>query len=264
MLENDGEHVAVVALGSGPARKLYDANAGPNNITSIVVLGDQLYWGDSESGPLTDSEIWRAPKDGNGVPRVVYRGAASGQELVDVSSLTSDGTRLYAADGFQGRVVAIEADGRKVIQIGPMRYGGGFELARLNTLAVLGDVIFVAQSAAKTSAFPTDVSMEPRIQCHAVAEPDAPWRDCLQSVPLTGNAPIAIAAGDGTVFVAQRNTIYSIPSAGGAVSRFSDQIFHEIGGLAYRDRTLYVTDNMGPDGLRPDRGFARLLRVDLQ
>jgi hypothetical protein len=263
--DSDDEYVAVVALGSGPARKLYDAaQPGPNYVTSVAVIGEHLYWGDGASGPLTDSEIWRAPKNGNGLARLVYRGAVSGQELVDVWSLTSDDTRLYAADAFQGRVLAMDTNGRDVVQIGPMRYGGGFELARENTLAVLGGTLFVAQSAVKTSGLPTDAPMQPRIQCHPVDEIASPWVDCLESVPLNATDPIAIAAGDGTVFVGQKDTIYSIPSSGGAVSQFRDPILHKIAGLAYRDQALYVTDNMGPDGLRPEPRWARLLRVDLR
>ena len=132
---HDGnDYVAAVALASGPARKLYDPKPQPDNVTGVALVGDDVYWGDAESGALTDSEIWRAPKNGNGTPEVIYRGAASGQQLVDVWSLASDGTRLYVADAFQGRVLAVEGDSGKVAQIGPMRYGGGLViLSRIYT-----------------------------------------------------------------------------------------------------------------------------------
>jgi hypothetical protein len=259
-----GSHVAIVALESGHAKMLYRSSAARSNITSVAVLGDYLYWGDSESGPLTDSEIWRAPKDGRGIAEVVYRGAERGQGLVDVWSLVSDGTRLYVADAFQGRVLTFEPRLGSVEQIGPMRYGGGFEGARANALALLGDTLFVAQSAAKTSRLPVEGPLLPRIQCHAVTERVSPWAECLKGLALAGGDPLSIATGDGTVFVAQGGTIYSTPATGGPVARLTDPIFHAIAGLAYRDRALYVSDNMGADGVRPAQLWARVLRVDLR
>ena len=136
-----------VPLGGGAAVPVY-SNVGPSP-SALVVAGSDLIWIDANSGPTTDTQILKAPKDGSGKPIPIYTGANVGQPIVDGYGLAFDGAKLYTADEVQGRVHGLNFDGSNLAQIGPNRYTGFFETEHINTIAESGGILYVADSGCK-------------------------------------------------------------------------------------------------------------------
>lgn len=88
-------------------------------VFGVTVIGADVFWGDAQSGPVTDTQIFKAPKSVGGPVTAIYTGAFSGQPIVDITGLETDGTRLYSADAVQGRVHSLNPDGSGITQDRP-------------------------------------------------------------------------------------------------------------------------------------------------
>lgn len=104
---SDTQSIFSLPIGGGKVSRLYPA-FNPNEIT---IIGSNLFWIDPNSGPITDTQILRAPKSGAGPITAIYTGSLVGQPIVDGVGITTDGVKLYTADEVQGRVHRLSPDG---------------------------------------------------------------------------------------------------------------------------------------------------------
>ncbi len=94
---NPGANILSVPVAGGAITPLYTYTGGAVSPLGITVLGSSLYWIDPNSGPFTDPEILKAPKDGSGPVSRIMTGSSLGFPfgVLDGSGITTDGTRLY-------------------------------------------------------------------------------------------------------------------------------------------------------------------------
>jgi len=126
---NATNNAAVFSLsrGGGSVTQLYSHwGSSACCANGVTVVGSNVFWIDPNSGPVTDTQIFSAPKAGGGPVTAIYTGSAVGQPIVDGSDITNDGSKLYTADYVQGRVHSLNTDGSGLVQVGPNRYGGFF------------------------------------------------------------------------------------------------------------------------------------------
>jgi hypothetical protein len=215
---------------------LYGGLTSPNDITTI---GSQLFWIDANSGPITDTQILKAPKSGGGSITAIYTGALVGQPIVDGSGITTDGTRLYTADEVQGRVHRLNPDGSGLTQLGGNRYGGFFDREHFNSIAVNDGIVYIADQG--KSGFS---DTPPRVQ-------SIPVGGGSFSTLFTGDSatfsPNGIAVGSDTIFLTNRNQILEMPLTGGTPTLLvSDPRFStHLAGLTFFNDALYVADGAG-------------------
>jgi hypothetical protein len=228
-------HIYTVPLAGGPATHLYAAQ-GP---IQVALLGTNVFWIDPNSGPATDTQIWRAPADGSGTPAAIYTGAYSGQPIVDGSGLASDGVYLYAADEYGGAVWRLSADGSGLTQVAPARFSPGFAYEHLNTLTADQGTLYIAGYGQATYGVPPAVVRVPAT--------GGSYTTLASSSPLVH--PVAVAVGNGMVYVTDdgyTNTIWQVPVTGGAPSVYlSGAPFQQLGGLCWVNGDLYVSDSTG-------------------
>jgi len=252
----DSNTVYSLPASGGTATSLYAAPAGSpsTNIFGVAVIGANVFWGDAQSGPVTDSQIFRAPKTGGGPATAIYTGAFVGEPIVDITGLETDGTKLYSADAVQGRVHSLNPDGSGLTQIGPNRYGGFFAGAHQNSIAVGDGLVFVGESGIPTAAGCFGVC-NPGVYAHSASTLTGPFSALLAAPTFSGDGVRGIAYGDGTVFATQGDTIYLIDPAGGLLDTLKDSDFHDLRGVTYDAGALYVVDQFA--------GSGRILRVAL-
>lgn len=234
----------------GTATSLYSTTY----IFGVAVIGANVFWGDAQSGPVTDSQIFRAPKTGGGPVTAIYTGSSVGEPIVDIMGLETDGAKLYSADAVQGRVHSLNPDGSGLTQIGPNRYGGFFAGAHQNSIAVGDGMVFIGESGIPTASGCSGLC-NPGVYAHSASSPSGSFSTLLAGPTFSGDGVRGIAYGDGTVFATQGDTIYLIDPAGGLLDTLNDSAFHDLRGLTYDDGALFVVDQFA--------GSGRILRVAL-
>lgn len=232
-----GQFIVSVPIEGGTATTLYTAF----NPHQLALIGSDIFWIDPNSGPVTDTQILRAPKDGSGPVTAIYTGAFVGQPIVDGSGLTTDGAKLYSADEVQGRVHSLNPDGSGLFQLGS-RYGGFFDTEHLNTIFHSEGALFIADFGKAGSFIPKVVS---------IPAAGGSFTTHYEGSPFV--TPVDIAVGNEAVFVADlsANTIWIMPITGGTptvpvlgppTAFVSGAPFVQIIGLTFFDNDLYVTD----------------------
>ena len=111
-----------IPITGGAATRLYSSpwtSTGGCCAVSVAVIGNDLFWIDPNSGPITDTQILRAPKSGGGPVTAIYTGAFVGQPIVDGLGLTTDSVELFTADAVQGRVHSLNPDGSDLTFLAP-------------------------------------------------------------------------------------------------------------------------------------------------
>ena len=257
-IASDGSTVFVQDAGTvyslpssgGTATSLYSGSY----IFGVTVIGANVFWGDAQSGPITDSQIFRAPKTGGGPATAIYTGAFVGEPIVDIMGLETDGVKLYSADAVQGRVHSLNPDGSGLTQIGPNRYGGFFAGAHQNSIAVGDGMVFIGESGIPTASGCSGLC-NPGVYAHSASTLTGPFSTLLGAPTFSGDGVRGIAYGDGTVFATQGDTIYLIDPAGALLDTLKDSDFHDLRGLTYDAGVLYVVDQFS--------GSGRILRVAL-
>ncbi len=237
----NGNRIFVVPIGGGAATELPATVAtnlypSPCCVVGLTRLGSSLFWIDPNGDPDATA-IFKVSTSGGAVTKI-YSGFATGQPIVDGVGIATDGTKLYTTDDVQGRVDSLNPDGSSITQLGS-RFGGFFFGEHFNTLAVSGGTIFIVDPG------------------NALVGPTQP---VLVSIPATGGtfvtmfsggplvAPLAVAVGNGKVFIADPgagNTIWQVPIAGGTPTALvSGAPFVQLttNGLIFFNNALYVTD----------------------
>jgi hypothetical protein len=246
----DASTVYSLPSSGGTATSLYSGSY----IFGVAVIGANVFWGDAQSGPVTDSQIFRAPKTGGGPATAIYTGAFVGEPIVDIMGLETDGTKLYSADAVMGGVHSLNPDGSGLTQIGPYRYGGFFAGAHQNSIAVGDGMVFIGESGVPTASGCSGLC-NPGVYSHSASTLTGSFSTLVAGPTFSGDGVRGIAYGDGTVFATQGDTIYLIDPAGGLLDTLTDSAFHDLRGVTFDDGALYVVDQFG--------GSGRILRVAL-
>lgn len=218
--------------GQGGKSILLYTSPGPGQ---MLVIGKELFWIDPNSGPDRDTQILRAPKQGGGPVRPIYKGSERGQPIVDGSGLTTDGRRLYSADMVQGRVHTLRLDGRGLNQLGPKRYQGFFETGHPNTIAQSEGKLFVVSSGRKNVMLP-QVAVIP-------TRGGASFSVLHSGKPFV--TPVDVAVGRGVIFVADAgaNVVWRLPVDGGTPKpAFTEPKLVGLTSIALIRDTLFVVD----------------------
>lgn len=244
-------------MGGGSLTPLYTAPVGSpsTNIFGVTVIGADVYWGDSQSGPITDSQIFRAPKTGGGPVTAIYTGSSVGEPIVDITGLETDGTKLYTADAVQGHVHSLNPDGSGLTQIGPNRYGGYFTGAHQNSIAVGEGMVFVGESGVPTASGCSGYC-NPGVYSHSATTLTGAFSTLLAAPTFSGDGVRGIAFGDGKVFATQGASIYLLdPTTSGLLDTLTAPEFHDLRGITYDGGDLYVVDQFA--------GSGRIFRIGL-
>ena len=227
-----------VPFGGGAVTTLYSNLVSPEGIS---VIGQNIYWIDPNSGPITDTQILTASKTGGGAITAIYTGSLVGQPIVDGVGLTTDGTKLYAADEVQGNVFSLNPNGSGLTQLGGSRYSGYFNTEHWNSIAVSGGLVYVADSGSSGVISPEVVSIPATGGSFTTLSSGSPFV-----------SPYGIAVGGNTIYIADHGTdsIWSVPITGGTPSLYaSDPQFQSLYNLTYFDGALYAADSgNGTDG----------------
>jgi len=224
-----------IPVQGGPITTLYtNADVHMPSPLSLAVIGNDLFWIDPNSGPVTDTQIFRAPKAGGGPVTAIYTGVFVGQPIVDGSGLTTDGVKLYTADEVQGRIDSLSIDGSGLVQLAS-RYGGFFNTEHLNTITSSDGILYIADSGGP---------FVPQIA--SMSASGGPVTTLFAGPPL--KQPRAIVVGNGTIFVADAgaNTIWKMPITGGQpTALLAGGPFTLLNGLAFFNGTLFIADAGG-------------------
>ena len=249
----NGNAILSVPIGGGAATTLY-ASATPCCVVGLTRIGASLFWIDPNGDPDATA-IFRGTSSGGAITKI-YSGFAAGQPIVDGVGVATDGTKLYTTDDVQGRVNSLNPDGSAMTLLGS-RYGGFFYGEHFNTLAENGGTLFIVD--------PGNQQVGPyQPQLLEIPATGGSFTTIVQGAPLV--TPIAVAAGDGKIFIADPgagNTIWSVPIAGGTPTALvSGAPFVQLGanGLVFFNHALYVTDN-GNSGA--EDGPGAIYRVSL-
>ncbi len=225
----------------GAVWKLFQA-FNPNGLTAD---SDHVYWVYPNSGPATDTQVWRGRRDGSGTPEAIFTGSesVSGMELIrDASGIAVSraGDELVVIDQVGGAVIALPMDGRGGQALVGTRYGGGFDTEHMQSIArdELGG--YVIAGAGKADA------VMPVILRKSLG--------ILETSELWSGAPLVEPRGitcDGRViFVSDPgagNAIWGLPVDGGPLRRLLIRGIEPVrfGGLTFSgegNNELYVTD----------------------
>ena len=245
-LASDGSNLFVSGVGSGSSQYLFQvpATGGAASILynalspwEVARVGTNLFWIDPNAGPVTDTEILRAPSDGSGSEAPVYVGSQAGQPIVDGCGLTSDGSVLYASDQVNGSVWRLNPDGSGLTQLGGNRYSGGFSTEHSSAITVYQGLLYLVDSG-KLAVSPQVVS---------IATNGSSFTTLASGAPFVG--PSGVAVGNGMIYVSDpgaSNTIWQLPLGGGTPTPLiSGAPFIHLAGLVFIDGTLYVADAGG-------------------
>jgi hypothetical protein len=208
----------------------------------VTVVGPNLFWIDPNSGPVTDTQIFSAPKIGGGSSTAIYTGSLVGQPIVDGSDIASDGSKLYTADYVQGRIDSLNTNGSGLVQLGPNRYGGFFNEENLNKITVADGTLFVADDG--RAEFP---DTPPRIESIPTAGATS-FTELFDGPVGTTRAWAGITSIGSVLYLTEGSDILDIPMSGGIPVLFlTDPRFGTLQGITSFDDTLYVagTDSSG-------------------
>jgi Bacterial Ig-like domain (group 2)/Immunoglobulin domain len=230
---NNNQYIFEVPPSGGAASIVYNAV----NPQEIAVLGPNLFWIDPNSGPVTDTQILKAPDSGNGSVTAIYTGSLVGQPILDGSGMASDGSFLYAADEVAGTVWRLNPDGSALTQIGPSRYTGGFSPEHLNTLAINSGILYVADQGKPS------LGISPAVL--SIPTNGSSFTSLVAGAPLV--SPSSITVGGSKIYIADpgaNNTIWQLPLGGGTPTALvSGGVFKQIQGLCFLNGNLYVADS---------------------
>jgi len=225
----------------GVVRKLFPAH-NPNGLT---MDSEHIYWVDPNSGPATDTQIWRARRDGSGTPEAIFTGSQTGlgvQVIHDASgiALSSSGEELAVVDQVGGAVFSMPLDGGSSVALVGTRYGGGFETEHPQSIArdELGGYV-IAGAGKHDAVMPVILRKMPEVQ-----ETSELW----SGAPLV--EPRGVTCNGREVFVSDPgagNAIWCVPVDGGPLRRLAIEGIDPVrlGGLVYVggfSNKLYVTD----------------------
>ena len=207
------------------------------NPMGLTVDSNHVYWIDPNSGPDTDTQIWRLRRDGTGQPEAIYTGSKVGQPVVDGSglALAADGQSLYAIDEVGGGVYQLPLGGGAGHMVVPARYAGGFSTEHLQSIDRSGGDGFVfADSGHADTIAPT------------IGEFDGQSVSVLWSgAPLV--APAGVATDGGIIYVSDpgaHNSVWCGAATGGPLHRLQLAGIEPVrlGALAHDGVHLYVGD----------------------
>jgi uncharacterized repeat protein (TIGR02543 family) len=243
--QNNNPVIARIPIAGGSATSLYQYGASP---LELGVVGDYISWVDPNSGPYTDTNIFKAPKDGSGPITTILTSSQAGNNLEDGSGLTTDGVKLYAADEIRGRVYSLNLDGSGLTQLAGDRYSGWFDTEHYNSIDESEGVLYIADSGKAGVIQPQVVTI--------------PTTGASSFAPLWVGEPfvrpMGVAVGLGKVFVTDPdagNTIWVLPTTGGQpTALISGAPFLSLFGITFFNNALYVVDS----------GARVVYRVDLQ
>ena len=244
-----------IPIGGGAATRLY-TGWGLNTCCTagLALFGNDVFWIDPNSGPVTDTEIFRAPKDGSGPITPIYTGVFVGQPIVDGSDITTDGRKLYTADFVQGRVHSVNTDGGGITQLGPNRYGGFFEREHRNLIAEDVGVLYIGDLGQ-----PSFGDTPPRVQ--SIPSAGGAFTTLFLGPTFTSRGWGGLAVGNNTIFLTEGNNILQMPVAGGTPTLLvSDPKFKTLQGITFFNNALYVADN---GNLDTTNGPGKIWKVDL-
>jgi len=244
-ITTDGTNLYIVTDGGKKIQSLPVAGGSPTPLygaqgaMQIAVAGENLYWIDPNSGPYTDTQIWKAPKNGSGVPSAIYTESETAgvqdNDVVDGSGICTDGTLLYAADEVQGRVVAMDMDGSGRVRLDSGRYGGYFDAEHINTIAIAGGSLYIADEGKSNVTSPGVFTLP---------STGGAFTTVHSGSPLV--RPFDIAVSPSTIFIADygANTIWIMPREGGEITPLVPMgTFNQVLGVALYQNRLFVTDN---------------------
>lgn len=244
-----------IPIGGGAATRLY-TGWGLNTCCAagLAVVGNDVFWIDPNSGPVTDTEIFRAPKDGSGPITPMYTGILEGQPIVDGSDLTTDGGKLYTADFVQGRVHSLNTDGSAITQLGPNRYGGFFDREHRNLIAEDVGILYIGDLG-----HPSFGDSPPRVQ--SIPSAGGAFTTLFLGPTYTSRGWGGLAVGNNTIFLTEGNNILQMPVTGGTPTLLvSDPQFKTLQGITFFNNALYVADNGNFD---TTNGPGKIWKVDL-
>ena len=223
------EGVFTMSIAGGPISHMYNIGAHSQGVT---LVGSEVFWTDEASGPITDTEIFRAPKDGSGPVTTIYTGALVGEPIVDAHDVVTDGTKLYTSDRVQGRVQSLDFDGTGITQLAS-RFGGFFDRNQSTFIAHDAGTLYVADEG--RAGFP---DTPPRVQKLSTGGGEVVD---LFVGSLPGFSPQGLTVGDGTLFLTHGSDILTLPTSGGTPTFLvSDPSFGELRNLTFHEDALYV------------------------
>ena len=198
-----------IPIGGGAATRLY-TGWGLNTCCTagLALFGNDVFWIDPNSGPVTDTEIFRAPKDGSGPITPIYTGVFVGQPIVDGSDIATDGRKLYTADFVQGRVHSVNTDGSGITQLGPNRYGGFFDREHRNLIAEDVGVLYIGDLGQ-----PSFRDTPPRVQ--SISSAGGAFTTLFLGSPFTSRGWGGIAVANTTIFLTPCTTLLQMHVTGG-------------------------------------------------
>lgn len=216
-----------------------------HNPNGLSVSGGYVYWVDPNSGPFTDTQVWRAPHDGSGEPEAIFTGSRSGtgsEAIVDGSGLAVSwhGDALAVVDQYGGAVTLLSLEGRVGQVLVRTRYAGGFATEHMQTITRDAQGGYLIAGSGKTGVvMPEILRVLPDVQ-----EPSVLW----SGPPLT--EPRGIACNGKVVFIADPgagNAIWCLPVDGGPLRRLRVNGIQaaRLGGIEWDGRgedRLFVTD----------------------
>ncbi len=235
-----GTGVFRVPIGGGAVTQLYSA-VSPNGVT---LVGSDVFWIDANSGPITDTEVLKAPKSGAGPVTAIYTGSDVGQPIVDGSDITTDGTTLYTVDQFGGQVHSMDTSGGGLTDVSPDRFGGGFSTERNPNIALDGGTLYVGDNGHPSGTGPPGV--------FSVPATGGSFTTLFSSTYPALSQLAGIAVGNGTIFLTEGNEILSMPVGGGTPTTFAtDPSFGFLRGMTIFGNKLYVvgSTNTAVDGI---------------
>jgi hypothetical protein len=237
-----------VPLAGGTPTQLYSYSTGsPFDVTA---LGANLFWIDPNSGPGTDTQILRAPKNGSGPITPIYTGSSVGQPIVDGSSIATNGVLLFTADEVNGRVHRLNPDGTGLIQLGPDRYTGGFSTEHLNRITVSATTAYIADAGFSNGS----ITITPKVV--SIPTSGDTFTTLHAGAPFNYLSGIALDAANNTLYLSDQgpNRIWKMSTSGGPPELLlTDPRFGTLDDIEFVNGYLYLTD----------RGAETVWKVDL-
>lgn len=205
----------------------------------LAVEGDALYVIDCQSGPITDTQIFRGPKDGSAPLAPIYTGSQVGEPIVDGSGIVFVNGALYTTDMVQGRVHRLNPDGTGLAELGhifPLRAPNDrFWGSHRTTIAADRGLLYIADAG------DARVDVPPHVRTmHTLG---GPFKTLWTGPPLA--APASITVHNGTVYIADpgAHTVWKMPLHGGRPEVFAAG--HPINsdcGIVSLNGNLYLAD----------------------
>ncbi len=212
---------------------VYPLSASPMFGGMGLAAGDgYLFFGNPNSGPWTDSQIFRAPESGSGPVIAIYTGAydPQGQRIFDVFDVACQGGQVYSVDAAYGKVARLNSDGSNLQVLTGPTPTGVYEKGEF--IALSNDRIFVADATGG----------------YYQTTPGG-----VYSVPISGGGWTTLATGEfrhiaflnDTIYAlsADGQSIWQVPASGGSASLLVEgSPFGSLHSIAAYDGMLYVTD----------------------